>query len=150
VSHSLGARVLFETAKRLRADYTIGQLCTMAAAVDDTSVSDPRDYRSAIARSRRVAVLSSRRDRVLSLAYPAGDLLQAFISFRTDRPGLALGFHGPRPTSGHAIPSLVYHEQIPDDRRSDHGHYQPPTPNQTSAMNFCTAVLLGVPHPRYV
>jgi esterase/lipase superfamily enzyme len=97
-AHSLGARVALGAVKRLRAGYTVGEVCLMAAAVDDTSVAHPGDYLRAVGRARRVAVLASRRDRVLSLAYPAGDLLQSFIFFRTDRAGLALGFLGPRRT----------------------------------------------------
>ena len=152
VSHSLGARVVLETLKRLQARYTIAQVCLMAAAVDDTCTADPRDYRSAVGRTQRVAVLASKTDRVLRLAYPVGDLLQAFIFSDTDDAGLALGYHGPRPTGKHAIPPQVYHEQIPNARGSDHGHYlpqQPPTKNQTSAMNFAGNVLSRNPSPRY-
>jgi len=157
VSHSLGARVLFETVKRLRPDYSIGQVLTMAPAVDDTSVATPGDYLPAVVRSERVAVLASRKDKVLQLAYPVGDVLQAFIFFRTDHPGLALGYHGPRAAKGHAVPAQVLHEQVPDARESDHSHYLPtqnPTPtqarNQASAMTFARDVLTAVPHPRYV
>jgi hypothetical protein len=152
VSHSLGARVVLGAVKRLRAGFTVAQTALLAPAVDDTSVAQPADYLQAVARTRRVAILASRKDRVLSLAYPAGDLLQAFIFFRTDRIGLALGFHGPRRSRTHAIPAQVYHEQIPDARGSDHGHYlpdEPATPNQTSAINFARQVLQGALQPRY-
>jgi hypothetical protein len=157
VSHSLGARVLFRTVKQLRPDYSIGQVVTMAPAVDDTCVASPGEYMPAVSKAERVAVLASRQDKVLALAYPVGDVLQAFIFFRTDSPGLALGYHGPRRTRSHAIPATVYHEQIADARQSDHGHYLPgaaPTPaearNQASAMAFARDVLQGAPHPRYV
>jgi hypothetical protein len=156
VSHSLGARVLFATVKRLRPDYSIGQVVAMAPAVDDTCVATPGDYLPAVVRSERVAVLASKKDRVLQLAYPVGDVLQAFIFFRTDHPGLALGYHGPRAAKGHAIPGQVFHEQIPDGRDSDHSHYLPtPKPtqtearNQASALNFARNALQGAPRPRY-
>ena len=151
-AHSLGARVVLGAVKRLHAGYSISQVVLMAPAVDDTSVAHPGDYLSAVARARRVAVLASKRDRVLGLAYPAGDLLQSFFFFTTDRAGMALGFHGPRRTPSHAIPTQVYHEQIPDARGSDHDHYlpgEPPTPNQVSAMTFARDVLQGALQPRY-
>jgi hypothetical protein len=151
-SHSLGARVVLGAVKRLRAAYPVTQAVLLAPAIDDSSVAHPADYLHAVARARRVAVLASRKDRVLSLAYPAGDLLQAFIFFKTDRIGLALGFHGPRRSSTHAIPPQLYHEQIPDARGSDHGHYlpdEPATANQTSALNFARQVLQGALQPRY-
>lgn len=152
VSHSLGARVVLETLKRLPTTYTIRQVCLMAGAVDDTCTADPKDYRRAVSRTERVAVLASKQDRILRYAYPLGDLLQAFIFFQTDDFGLALGYHGPRRTRKHAIPPQVYHEQIPDARGSDHGHYLPqnsPTTNQTSAMHFARDVLRRAPSPRY-
>lgn len=151
-SHSLGARVVLGTVKRLHPGYSVSQVVLMAPAVDDTSVAHPGDYLPAVARARRVAVLASTRDRVLGVAYPAGDLLQSFFFFKTDRAGLALGFHGPRRTKSHAIPAHVYHEQIPDARGSDHGHYLPGDPasaNQVSAMNFARDVLQGALQPRY-
>ena len=151
-SHSLGARVVLGTVKRLHGSYSVSQVVMMAAAVDDTSVAHPGEYLPAVARARRVAVLASTRDRVLALAYPVGDLLQSFFFFKTDREGLALGFHGPRRTASHAIPPHVYHEQIPAARGSDHGHYlpgEPVTANQASAMNFARDVLQGALQPRY-
>jgi len=160
VSHSLGARVVMETVKKLkRADYPIRQVSLVAAAIDDFSLARPRDYSAAVAKTDRVAVLASRRDRVLKLAYPAGDALQAFLFFRRDRLGLALGSHGPRPSGNDPVPSVVFHEQIPDDRGADHGHYFPKDPagqsadvtrNQASAVKFCADVLQAVPQPRYV
>ena len=152
VSHSLGARVVLETLKRLPATYTIGQVCLMAGAVDDTCTADPRDYRRAVIRTERVAVLASKQDRTLRYAYPLGDLLQAFVFFRTEDVGLALGYRGPRRTRKHAIPPQVYHEQIPDARGSDHGHYLPQNPlmpNPASAMDFALDVLRRAPSPRY-
>ena len=151
-SHSLGARVVLGAVKRLRASYSVAQTVLLAPAIDDSSVAYPADYLDAVLRARRVAVLASKKDRVLSLAYPAGDLLQAFIFFKTDRIGLALGFHGPRRSRTNAVPAQVYHEQIPDARASDHGHYlpdEPATQNQTSAMNFARQVLQGALQPRY-
>lgn len=153
ISHSLGARVVLETVKRLnQTDYPIGQVCLEAAAIDDFSVAEPAKYLSTMAKADRVAVLASRSDSVLLLAYPAGDLLQSFLFFRTDEPGLALGFHGPRPFLTEAVPRQVYHEQIPVGRFVGHGDYFPdgaPTPKEQSAVAFATDVINGIPQPRY-
>jgi esterase/lipase superfamily enzyme len=157
VSHSLGARVVLEAIKRLkRTDYPTRQVCLMAAAIDDFSLAAQRTYLTAVARTQRVAVLASREDRVLKLAYPLGDFLQSLIFFRTDRTGLALGFHGPRPHGGAAVPPVVIHEQIPDGRQSDHGHYFPQQSatgvtraNQLSAVAYAADVLRGAAQPRY-
>jgi alpha/beta hydrolase family protein DUF900 len=160
LSHSLGARVVMETIKKLnRTHYPIRQVSLTAAAIDDFSLARPRDYSIAVAKSDRVAVLASQKDLVLKLAYPAGDALQAFIFFRRDSFGLALGSHGPKPSGNDPVPKQVYHEQIPDSRGADHGHYFPGNPagqsaqvtaNQQSAVAFSAAVLQGGPQPKYV
>jgi Alpha/beta hydrolase of unknown function (DUF900) len=160
VSHSLGARVVMETIKRL-SSRRVRQVCLLAAAIDDFSVADPKEYFDATGRAQRVAVLASREDKVLKFAYPAGDVLQAFIFFWKDEIGLALGYHGPKAARRNAVPLQVYHEQIPDERKSDHGHYllgPPPLPgerpsvaflNQTSSVAFVNEVLRGVLEPKY-
>ena len=153
VSHSLGARVVMETVKRLRKeDYTVRQVCLLAAAIDDFSLAHQANYLSAVPRAQRVAVLASRSDRVLKFAYPAGDLLQAFSFFRRDSVGLALGYHGPKKSGANAVPTQVLHVQIPDGRSADHGHYlpaDPPTLNQRSSVTFATEVLTGAVQPHY-
>jgi hypothetical protein len=152
VSHSLGARVVMETVKRLiGGGYRIGQICLMAAAIDDSSLADPEDYRDAVEITERVAVLASHKDKVLRFAYPGGDLLQAFF-FWDDDAGLAAGYHGPKAVDEHPLPSHVYHCQIPDLRDSDHGDYIPansPSPNQLSAALFVDGVLKLVITPQY-
>ena len=160
VSHSLGARVVMETIRKLnRTDYPIRQISLLAAAIDDFSLARPRDYSTAVAKTDRVAVLASQKDRVLKLAYPAGDALQAFVFFRRDSVGLALGSHGPKASGKDPVPKLVYHEQIPDGRGADHGHYFPLDPagrsadvarNQASSVRFTADVLQGVSQPKYV
>jgi len=153
VSHSLGARVVMETVERLIGrDYQIRQICLMAAAIDDYSLSDPEEYRIGVSLAERVAVLASKRDRVLKYAYPVGDLLQAFVFFWKDESGLALGYHGPKPIEGHSLPKQVYPVQIPDERKTDHGDYlpnHPPTPNQLSSARFANEVLQGAMAPKY-
>ena len=149
VSHSLGARVVFETVKTLApARYPVRQVCVMAAAIDDFSVSATEDYRVEVELAGRVAVLASARDPVLRLAFPLGDLLQAFLFFWKDVSGLALGFHGPRPSGSYAVPANVVHVQIADSLGVGHGDYlYAGTPNeaQSRAAAFATAAMAGDP-----
>lgn len=153
VSHSLGARVVMETVKRLIGeDYPIRQICLMAAAIDDFSLAHPQDYRHVVTAAERVAVLASQKDKVLKLAYPVGDLLQAFVFFWKDEIGLALGYHGPKPIDEYSVPGQVHHLQIPDGRESDHGDYipaNPPNQKQLSAAQFADEVLQGAITPGY-
>lgn len=154
VSHSLGARVVMGTVKRLIDEgYPIGQICLMAAAIDDFSLARPDDYRVAVTSAERVAVLASEKDKVLMIAYPIGDLLQSFIFFRKEKIGLALGRRGPKAFSGNAIPNQVYHLQIPNNRKSDHGDYipaNPPNMEQLSAAQFADEVLKREATPKYL
>jgi hypothetical protein len=159
VSHSLGARVVMETIKRLGA-YRIRQVALMAPAIDDSSLANPSVYFMASSAAERVAVLASRKDTILKYAYPAGDALQAFVFFWKDVVDLALGYHGPRKSKSYGIPANVYVEQIPDARAADHGHYIPGDPaqdipgdpaiaNRLSAARFADAILRGEANPKY-
>lgn len=153
ISHSLGARVVFETLKRLpRGAFRVPQVCVMAPAVDDFSVSEPPVYRRPVEAAGRVAVLSSERDNVLRWAYPLGDLLQSFVFFWKDVSGLALGYHGPRPGRFDPVPANVAHVPIPASCGVDHGDYLfPDTPSalEARAVAFATRVLSGAQAPEY-
>jgi len=154
VSHSLGARVVMGTIMRVRARHPVNQVCTMAAAIDDFSLAHPRDYGLIAPRVARIAVLASRKDKVLRLAYPVGDLVQAFLFFRKDRRGGALGYHGPKPSGSHVVPPNVFCVQVPEaPLEVDHGDYFPggATPNeqQKRAARFADAVLSGIDRPTY-
>jgi hypothetical protein len=155
VSHSLGARVVLETVERLRGGpCTVEQVCLMAPAVDDDSLAHPEAYRAAALYSQRVAVLSSRRDMVLALAYPAGDLLQAFAFWRKDDPGWALGFGGPVDAHDAALPVNVIGWPIDKSRRAGHGDYIPAaageeTAEQRSAVEYAAQVVGGAGAPQY-
>ena len=161
VTHSLGARVAMEAIKALPdRNFSIAQICLMAPAIDDYSVSFDQVYRTQVLQAERVAVLSSREDEVLKFAYPAADLLQAFIFFWRDAFGFALGYHGPRAheESGGSVPDNIVHEAIKNYRNSDHGDYisdLDPRPekktvdNRESAASFANAVIAGDPDPKY-
>lgn len=155
ITHSLGARVALETMKALAGTHDFRQVCLMAAAVDDDCLSDPNLYRHAVEAADRVAVLHSREDEVLRFAYPLGDLLEAFLFWR-DSPGLALGYHGPRPSGEYSlVPSTVIDFGIPDQRGSDHGDYLwalpdvPQNDEHRSAAAYANAVLANEAHPLY-
>ena len=156
VGHSLGCRVVLETVKRLIGKTVhVDEVCLFAAAVDADSLASWDSYRSCCKRAGRVTVLSSRRDRVLKLAYPAGDLLQAFL-FSEDDFGFALGYRGPRDHKGREVPEQVAGVEIPKRFGVDHGDYFPSVvqedvrrQRQRAAARFADSVLAGLPVPRY-
>jgi Alpha/beta hydrolase of unknown function (DUF900) len=163
VSHSLGARVVMATIRGLAPAGRTGnieQVCLMAAAIDNDSLTDAdrRAYLDATRATKRVAVLSSIKDSVLRFAYPAGDLLQVVFFSDTDGPGWALGYTGPSPYPhpDRLLAARIYHEPIPAARNVGHSHYLPgPRPtaqedaNQHSAARFADAVLRGDAAPVY-
>lgn len=156
VTHSLGARVGLGAMNRLYGSHNVEQVCVLAAAVDDSSPADVDVYRPGVEGSRRVSVLSSKKDEVLLWAYPLGDLLQAFLFFWREQAGLALGWHGPRPARGMPIPGNVEHEAIPKARSAGHGDYLPPpdpavnaNAEQKSTADYVDAVLSGASDPSY-
>lgn len=154
VAHSLGSRVVLETVSRLtQAPQPIGQICLLAAAVDDDSLADPDVYFLPTETTGRVSVLYSKQDRVLQLAYPAGDLLQAFLYWR-DESGGALGYHGPKKHAATRtrVRANVYTRRTPGRRKSGHGDYLPDVEindEQISASEFVIQALLGDPAPTY-
>lgn len=154
IAHSLGCRVVMETIKRLAfMGRDVGQVCLMAAAMDDDSLSAPKVYKHAGSQAQRVASLSSKKDKVLRFAYPAGDLLQAFLFWRDSR-GLALGYHGPRKhrRSSTPVPANVLDERIQKNRKVGHGDYLPdpsPSQEQQAAARFAGEVIGGAVNPVY-
>ncbi len=161
VTHSLGARVAMGTIKRLEGrGFSVREVCLMAPAIDDFSLASPNLYREQVVNAGRVVVLASREDEVLKYAYPAGDLLQAFL-FWDDVAGLALGYRGPRAyDEDNAVPGEVLPVQIPETRNSNHGDYIPDfkpktkpegchQKNQRSAARFAAQVVRGDILPVY-
>ena len=155
VTHSLGARVAMDTIRSVwQSGFNVKQICLMAPAIDDDSLSDFRVYRRATEEADRVTVLSSVNDEILGLAYPVGDLL--YTAFHENEYwDLALGYHGPKsePDLNQSVPGNVFHVPTPDDRGVDHGDYLPEqTPNdeQESAAAFADKVLTGMTNPQYI
>ena len=154
VGHSLGCRVIMETIKRLNAlGREVNQVCLMAPAIDDDSLSGPHEYLQETNGVQRVAAMSSRKDKVLKFAYPAGDLLQAFLFWR-DSGDYALGYHGPREhkKSGTVVPTNVLDLRIAKGKDVNHGDYVPdvaPNEKQQAAAAFADAVTAGESNPIY-
>lgn len=132
VSHSLGARVILEAVKGLTRPADL--LVLTASAVDDDVLS--RQYDAARRNAEAVAVLASRGDKVLRLAYPAGDFLSDVL-YDDDSPfAAALGREGSRPRRV----DRVSNHQIPDAAEHDHGHYLPPGDGGTTGAKWPKAV----------
>ena len=154
VGHSLGCRVIMEATKRLNAlGREVNQVCLMAPAIDDDSLSGPNEYLQETNGVLRVAAMSSRKDRVLKFTYPAGDLLQAFLFWR-ESGDYALGYHGPRrhKKSGTGVPANVLDLRIANSMHVNHSDYipeVPPNDRQQAAAAFADAVIAGEINPIY-
>jgi esterase/lipase superfamily enzyme len=116
-AHSLGCRVVLETVRALDAGFAVDQVALMAGAVDDYSLAWSRAYRAAVQRAKRVAVLASRCDDVLRLAYPIGDLLQAFLFFWRDEPRTETGPRAPPGGAGRRAAQADRHREPREPRR---------------------------------
>jgi len=134
ISHSLGGRVLLEAVQNL--SRPAGQVCLAAGAVDDDCMV--QQYLEAAQNAGRVSVLSSMSDKVLQLAYPAGDLISDTLLGDNDSPWeAALGRRGPK--RGYASPP-IFNLDIPtvagpaygSGFDCDHGDYFPPSEPENS------------------
>jgi hypothetical protein len=152
ISHSLGGRVLLEAVQAL--DRPAAQVCLAAGAMDDACLV--KQYLKAARNAGRISVLSSMSDKVLQLAYPAGDFISDTLLGDNDSPWeAALGRAGPK--APFAAP--VFEEPIPSDAGTDkkgydHGDYFPPSepeappkpdPKWSHAAAFMARVMTGGP-----
>ena len=146
VGHSLGCRVVMETARQLWIKgIPVDQICLMAAAIDNDSLAQT-PYRPAAQFAARVGVLYSPADQVLEFAYPAGNLLSAFLHW-TATTDAALGYTGPRGATG-SVPKDVVAVAIAKNRGVEHGAYRPAgtgllNPHQQAAARFVNSMLSG-------
>jgi hypothetical protein len=126
----------------------------MAPAVDNDCLASGQ-YRAAAQYASRVAVLYSPCDNVLRYAYPAGNLLSAFMHW-TATSDSALGYTGSKAAAAQsgAVPAQVWPTGIPPSDGVDHGDYLPPgTPppsvSQLRAAGYADRVVAGAPVPTY-
>src|SRR5262249_47701057 len=119
LSHSLGARLVLEAVSKLD---SVRSVCLTAAAINADCLVD--EYSKVIGKAEMVAILASRKDRVLQLAFPVGDPIADVL--HDDHPFFqtALGRNGP------ALPApapVARPWQIPDECDIGHGGYLPPS-----------------------
>lgn len=154
LTYSLGSRVVLETVDQLlKNNYQIKQVCTMAAAIDNSCLANPDKYLKATRKVERVAVLASRNDTVLRWLYPVGDLLQALFFPNDDEFGFALGFNGPVDYYSIGVPPQAHHEQIADDEGVGHFDYFTDghaNAKQSASLRFGVDVLNGVADPKWI
>lgn len=118
-SHSLGARVLLETVRRLtNAGVPVNQAVVMAGAIDDDCLAT--QYADSVAKLRDISLLASLEDDVLKWAFPLGNPLAGIISEGHPYWRGALGRYGP---SGRRPANLGSAWQIPDAWNYGHGNY---------------------------
>lgn len=127
LTHSLGARLALETMRHtlgIRADYPFDTAITMAAAVADNTLDNPR-YAKALTALRRIVVLSSTQDTVLSGVFVAGDIVENALWWNYGGNGRALGRFGPafKANSPYAAKTEWYAIRPGRDQR--HGDYLP-------------------------
>jgi hypothetical protein len=123
VSHSLGARVVLETIRAL--DRPVRRLIMMAGAIDDDCLIDEFKDAAAKAGSVGISVLASKKDEVLSMAFPIGNLVEGLITPGHPFWHAAIGHTGPQKPYG----AQVHRNwQIPNTWEYGHGDYLPGNP----------------------
>jgi pimeloyl-ACP methyl ester carboxylesterase len=122
VSHSLGARVILQAARRLARPVRVAVL--MASAIENDCLM--REYTDATRNIVYINVVASRRDHVLQLAYPAGNLIGRLFMGSAPNLEVALGRDGPDPAL--LTEQLGNACQIHTAWDFDHGDYLPSGP----------------------
>lgn len=152
IAHSLGCRVVLETMRQLQVQgLRAEQVVLMAGAVDADALAQSPRYREAVRAAKRVAVLSSRRDRVLKVAFPVGDFLASFL-FGGDT-SRALGLIGPRNAAHEVVPRSVFSTKIADQADVGHHDYLPDektSAKQRAAADYAAAAVRGDADLNYV
>ena len=118
VSHSLGARLVLEAVKSL--DRRARLVCLMAGAINRDCLQS--EYDAACENSAAIALLASRSDMVLKLAFRAGDTLADLLNDDHHQLQQALGYAGPPLPAG---PPVASPWQISNDADYGHGNYLP-------------------------
>lgn len=118
-SHSLGARVVLETVRRLSRPVKSATL--MAGAIERDCLTE--EYADAFAKIGIVTVLASRGDTVLRGLFPLGNLLANLLDPTANPLSKALGFEGPQAAIGRTVPPW----QLTGSHAYRHGDYLPPS-----------------------
>jgi len=156
VGHSLGCRVVMNTARQLarRGSAALDRICLMAPAIDNDCLGrlGVTCYKEASLATDRIAVLASEEDLVLHFAYPLGDLAQTILY--GERWGSALGRTGPVESEARILSRIEPVPKANPTRDIDHGDYldvDPATPGRTIAESekFVLQFLERVPQPRW-
>jgi hypothetical protein len=125
-SHSLGARVVLKTISQM--SLPVRRVTLMAGAIDDNCLT--MEFQAAAANVGEISVLASRKDEVLSAAFPLGNFFAGIIAEGHPWWHAALGHRGPsNPKPGNFQAPF----EIPDDWDFGHGNYlqidSPPVPS---------------------
>jgi hypothetical protein len=125
-SHSLGARVVLATIAHL--SLPVRRLTLMAPAIDDNCLTT--EFQAAEAKVGSVSVLASKKDEVLSAAFPLGNFFAGILAQGHPWWRAALGHGGPaQPWPANFRPPF----ELPDDWKFEHGDYlridKPPAPD---------------------
>ena len=115
-SHSLGARVALAAISRM--SLPVRRLALMAGAIDDNCLTT--EFQSAAAKIESISVLASKKDEVLSAAFPLGNFFAGII---------AEGHPWWRAAVGHCGPARPWPEnfrtpfEISGNWKFEHGNY---------------------------
>lgn len=126
-THSLGARLALETMRKTTAvdpRYPFDTAVLTAAAVADNTLDNPR-YAGAVGALRRIVVLSSTQDTVLSGVFVPGDIVENALWWGYGGNGRALGRFGPAFKKGSPYPAKTEWYAVRPRVDQNHGDYLP-------------------------
>jgi len=131
-SHSLGARVALATISHM--SLPVRRLTLMAPAIDDNCLA--KEFQAAAAKIGAISVLASKKDEVLSIAFPLGNFFADFIDANHPWWSAALGHCGPaKPWPANFQAPF----EIPNGWKFGHGDYlhidNPEPPRLTLPVN---------------
>lgn len=128
-SHSLGARFVLETIRKL--NRRTRSACLMAAAIERTCLE--KEYADAFGKTDQTYVLASEKDLVLRLAFPSGNFFGYLLDPTSNPLSKALGYSG----LAKAIGKTVQPWQIDPDLNYEHRDYLPPSGPGEEFPNRC-------------
>ena len=117
-SHSLGVRVMLQAIRQLGEDRTVRHLYTLAAAIEDDTLT--HEFQDAARKIKHISVIYSMQDHVLTLAYPAGNLIGGLLERGDPNLKSALGRTGP---SSQVPENVIRNARLPDHWQYGHSDY---------------------------